>query len=63
MVFPDDDWLLSLIDAGDAPSYDILPFRPYPETWENTTVEKYLVTQYYSYFQTAGWEPVAVCLR
>jgi hypothetical protein len=40
----DDDWLLSLIDAGDAPSYDILPFHAYPETWENTTVEQYLDT-------------------
>ena len=36
--------------AGAAPSYDILPFHAYPETWEHTTVEKYLDTQYYDYF-------------
>jgi hypothetical protein len=51
LVFPDYDWLLGICeDYGNAHNFDVAPFHAYPETWESTTVESYLDTQYRSYF-------------
>ena len=42
LVYPDDDWLRSLIEQGRAPDYDVTPFHAYVETWSDTGVEDYL---------------------
>lgn len=46
LVYPDDDWLRSLIEQGRAPDYDVTPFHAYVETWSDTRVEDYLGSQY-----------------
>jgi hypothetical protein len=50
LVFPDDDWLLPILDAGYAQYYDVTPFHAYPETWIDAPVEGYLDTQYRDFF-------------
>ena len=50
LVYPDDDWLRSLIEQGRAPDYDVTPFHAYVETWSDTTVEEYLAGQYQDNF-------------
>jgi hypothetical protein len=50
LVYPDDDWLLALIEQGRAPDYDITPFHAYPETWSDESVETYLGAAYHDYF-------------
>jgi hypothetical protein len=50
LVYPDDDWLRSLIEQGRAPDYDVTPFHAYVETWSDTSVEEYLSGQYQEYF-------------
>ena len=51
-VFPDDDWLRSITEAGYAQYYDITPFHAYPETWSprGVVVENYLDRQYRDFF-------------
>jgi len=43
LVFPDRDWLRSVVESGHARYYDITPFHAYPETWTppDVTVESY----------------------
>ena len=43
-VFPDNDWLGSIVRSGHAKYYDITPFHAYPETWtpKDVFVENYL---------------------
>jgi polysaccharide biosynthesis protein PslG len=50
LVYPDDDWLRSLIEQGRAPDYDVTPFHAYVETWSDTSVEEYLDGAYKEYF-------------
>jgi polysaccharide biosynthesis protein PslG len=51
LVFPDYDWLSQICeDYGNSSSFDIAPFHAYPETWETSTVETYLDSQYYKYY-------------
>lgn len=50
LVYPDDDWLRSLIEQGRAPDYDVTPFHAYVETWSDTSVEDYLGSQYQENF-------------
>jgi hypothetical protein len=50
LVYPDDDWLRSLIEQGRAPDYDVTPFHAYVETWSDTSVEEYLGSQYQENF-------------
>jgi polysaccharide biosynthesis protein PslG len=50
LVYPDDDWLRSLIEQGRAPDYDVTPFHAYVETWSETSVEEYLDGAYREYF-------------
>ncbi|MGI8890941.1 MAG: beta-galactosidase [Chthoniobacterales bacterium] len=64
-VFPDYDWLSSIVDAGLSDDYDILPFHAYPETWEEASAETYLDVQYYDYFvplniKEGGHKPIWV---
>lgn len=50
MVYPDDDWLLALIEQGRAGDYDVTPFHAYPETWLEGSAEEYLGAQYHEFF-------------
>jgi polysaccharide biosynthesis protein PslG len=52
LVFPDDDWLRPLTEAGYAHYYEITPFHAYPETWSRpeVVVENYLDRQYRQFF-------------
>jgi hypothetical protein len=63
LVYPDDDWLLSLIEQGRADDYDVTPFHAYPETWLPESVETYLGSQYADHFvpnneQGGGSKPI-----
>jgi hypothetical protein len=64
-VFPDDDWLGALTQAGYDRYYQITPFHAYPETWTppEVTVENYLGSQYHDHFvptnnELGGGEPI-----
>ena len=48
LVFPDHDWLRSMLESGHARHYDITPFHAYPETWtdNDVVVENYLNAGY-----------------
>jgi hypothetical protein len=47
-VYPDADWLHSIVKDGYARYYDVTPFHAYPETWTTTDVviENYLDESY-----------------
>lgn len=50
LTYPDDEWLLALIENGSAADYDITPFHAYPETWNDASVERFLDTAYQDFF-------------
>ncbi len=51
LVFPDYDWLNPICsDYRSGGSFQIAPFHAYPETWDDSTVETYLDTQYYDWY-------------
>jgi polysaccharide biosynthesis protein PslG len=49
LVYPDDDWLRALVEAGGAQFYDVTPFHAYLETWSEpgAVVENYLTSDSY----------------
>lgn len=50
MVYPDDDFLFPILEAGYAQYYDAVPFHAYVETWSDTSVEDYLNAEYQRLF-------------
>jgi hypothetical protein len=48
LVFPDHEWLRTLVEDGHARYYDITSFHAYPETWtaHDVVVENYLNADY-----------------
>lgn len=50
LTYPDDDWLLALVENGYAADYDVTPFHAYPETWNEASVEGYLDAGYHDFF-------------
>lgn len=50
LTYPDDDWLLTLIENGAAADYDITPFHAYPETWNEASIKTYLDAPYRDFF-------------
>lgn len=50
LTYPDEEWLLALVENGHATNYDVTPFHAYPETWNEASVEEYLDASYREFF-------------